>query len=158
MIYPKFITKGSTLGIPAPSAGAWDKFKKAKFVNAKKNLEKCGFNIIQSENINTCEKYRSADAITRANEVNKMIENKDIDAIICATGGEFLVEILPYIDFNKIVENPKWVQGFSDPTGLLIPITTKYDIATIYGNNYSSYGTEHMGKSAQDSLKYFKEI
>ena len=153
MIYPKFIQKGSTIGIPAPSSGAWDELKKAKFANAKKNLENYGINIIQSENINVCEKYRSADAITRANEINKMIENKDIDAIICATGGEFLVEILPYVDFNKIVQNPKWVQGFSDPTGLLIPITTKYDIATIYGNNFSSYGTEHMGKSSQDSLE-----
>ena len=156
MIYPKFITKGSTIGIPAPSSGAWDELKKAKYANSKRNLENLGFNIIQSKNINVCEKCRSADAMTRANEVNKMFENKEIDAIICATGGEFLVEILPYIDFNKIVENPKWIQGFSDPTGLLIPITTKYDIATIYGNNFGSYGSEHIGKSAQDSLEILR--
>ena len=156
MIYPKFIKEGSTIGIPAPSSGAWDEFKKIKFANAKKNLENLGFKIIQSKNINTCEKYRSADAVTRANEINEMFERKDIDAIMCATGGEFLVEILPYIDFNKIAENPKWIQGFSDPTGLLIPITTKYDIATIYGNNYSTYGTEHLGKSALDSIEILK--
>ena len=35
--------------------------------------------------------------------MNEMFEN-NTDAIICAAGGEFLVEILPYIDFNKLVE------------------------------------------------------
>lgn len=156
MIYPKFIEKGSTIGIPAPSSGAWDDLKKIKFANSKRNLENIGFNVIQSENINVSKKYRSADAITRANEVNSMFANKNIDAIICASGGEFLVEILSYINFETIVNNPKWIQGFSDPTGLLFPITTKYDIATIYGNNFGVYGTEHMSKTANDSLEILK--
>lgn len=156
MIYPKFIEKGSTIGIPAPSSGAWDDFKKIKFANSKRNIENIGFNVIQSENINVSKKYRSADAMTRANEVNSMFANKNIDAIICASGGEFLVEILPYINFETIVNNPKWIQGFSDPTGLLFPITTKYDIATIYGNNFGVYGTEHMSKTANDSLEILK--
>lgn len=52
---------------------------------------------------------------------------------MCASGGEFLLEILPYIDFDLLKNNPKFVCGFSDPTGLLYPITTKCDIATIYG-------------------------
>ena len=34
-----------------------------------------------------------------AKELNKMMESTNIDLIICAAGGEFLVEILPYVDF-----------------------------------------------------------
>lgn len=66
-----------------------------------------------------------------------MFKNKDINMIICALGGKFLIEILPYIDFDIINNNLKLIAGFSDPTGLLYPITTKYDIATIYGHNFS---------------------
>ena len=39
MIYPKFIKENDTIGIPAPSAGAANKEKKYKMLNAKKNLE-----------------------------------------------------------------------------------------------------------------------
>ena len=66
--------------------------------------------------------------------------------------GEFLVEILPYIDFNLIKKNPKYICGFSDPTGLLYPITTKCDIATIYGSNFSSFGDETFYQPHYDFL------
>lgn len=153
MIYPEFIKKGSKIGVPAPSSGAYNELKIKRFENAQKKLKEFGYELEVSKNINKSENCRSADALTRANEVNKMFQDKDIKALICAAGGEFLVEILPYIDFEKIASNPKWVQGFSDPTGLIYPITTKYDIATIYGQNFGSYGTEVYDKSTIDSLK-----
>ena len=56
-----------------------------------------------------------------------------------ATGGDFLFDILPYLNPSIIQENPKWIMGASDPTGLVFPITTKYDIATLYGENAGDY-------------------
>jgi muramoyltetrapeptide carboxypeptidase LdcA involved in peptidoglycan recycling len=156
MIYPKFIKENSTIGIPAPSSGAYNQQKINQMLNAKKNLESLGYNLILSENLLKCHKARSASSIVRAIEINDMITNKDIDMILCATGGEFLVEILPYINFDLLKENPKFFIGFSDPTGLLYPITTKYDIATIYGHNFSSLGTEKYHKSHNDFLEIIK--
>lgn len=156
MKYPKFLKQGDCIGIPAPSAGAYDELDIARYKNAKKKIEALGYKVELSKNIFKSEKARSADAKTRAEEINEMFESKEIDAIICATGGEFLVEILPYVDFEKFVQNPKLIQGFSDPTGLLFPITTKYDIATIYGKNFSSYGAEQYHKSVSDSLEFLK--
>lgn len=156
MIYPKFIKVNDTIGIPAPSAGAENKEKRNKILNAKKNLETYGYKIILSENILKCEKGRSASALKRADEINNMFKNKDIDMLLCATGGDFLVEILPYIDFNYIKNNPKLIAGFSDPTGILYPITTKYDIATIYGHNISPLGMEKYHKSELDFLEIIK--
>lgn len=153
MIYPDFLQKGSKIGVPAPSAGAYDNLKANRFKNAKLKMENMGYEIELSSNINVCEKCRSADALTRANEINRMFENSNINGIICATGGEFLVEILPYIKFDLIKQNPKWLQGFSDPTGLLFPITTKYDIATIYGQNFGCYGAEQYDRATLDSIE-----
>ena len=45
MKYPKFIKENDTIGIIAPSAGAYDIKKNTKFINAKKNIEEKGFKI-----------------------------------------------------------------------------------------------------------------
>ena len=152
MIYPEFIKQGDIIGVPAPSDGAYCEEYVRRYKNAKSNLEKIGYKVELSENIFHSERGRSSDAISRAEELNNMFEN-EVNAIMCAAGGEFLVEILPYIDFAKAVKNPKWVQGFSDPTGLLFPLTTKYDIATIYSNNFKSFGAEEYHKSLEENLE-----
>lgn len=41
-----------------------------------------------------------------------MFSNKDINMIFCAAGGEFLVEILPYIDFELMLKILMRVQDF----------------------------------------------
>ncbi len=153
MKYPDFIKENSCIGVPAPSAGASDQGKKNRFINAKKKLEELEYKIILSDNIYNCVTGRSASAKVRAEEFNNMIEDKSIDFVLCATGGGFLVEILPYINFDLFKSNMKFVAGFSDPTGLLYPITTKYDIATIYGQNFSSFGAEKWHRSEEDFIK-----
>ncbi len=155
MIYPKFLKAGDTIGVPAPSSSAEDEIDAARYKNAKQKLEELGYNINLSKNIYSAVKGRSADAKERGEEVSEMFSS-NADAILCAAGGEFLVESLSYIDFGKIVENPKWVMGFSDPTGILFPITTKYDIATLYGNNFGSFGMENYHEELKNNLEILK--
>lgn len=153
MIYPKFIKPGDVIGVPAPSAGADTIQRINKMKNAKKNLERLGYKLVLSENLCKNKRGRSSNEKKRAEEVNGMFLNDDIDFVLCAAGGEFLVEMLPYVNFDLIKNNPKFVAGFSDPTGLLYPITTKYDIATIYGQNFGSFGKDKLSKSEQDFLE-----
>ena len=153
MIYPQFINKGDCIGIPAPSAGAGDSKKEAKFKNAIKKFEELGYKLVPSNNLYKCEKGRSANAKERASEINEMFKDNNINMILCATGGDFLLEILPYINFDLIKENPKMTAGFSDPTGILYSVTTKCDIATIYGQNFSSFGAELLHRCHEDFLK-----
>ena len=51
MIYPKFIDNNATIGVIAPSSGAYKDTKKNKFKNAKCNLERLGYNVVLSKNI-----------------------------------------------------------------------------------------------------------
>lgn len=156
MKYPKFIKENDCIGVPAPSSGAGIIEKQNRMINAKNNLERLGYKLKLSDNILKCEKGRSASSIERANEINDMFKDNSIDMILCATGGDFLVEVLPYINFDLLKDNPKLVAGFSDPTGLLYPITTKYDIATIYGQNFSPFGAEQIHQSQKDFLEIVK--
>ena len=152
MKYPSFLKKNDLIAVPAPSAGAADELKVNKFKHADKYFKDNGYRTLLSKNIFNCNMGRSANKKTRAKEVNEMIKNTDVNLLLCAGGGEFLVEILPYIDFNLIKKNPKYVCGFSDPTGLLYPITTLCDIATVYGNNFSSFGEEEFHEWHYDFL------
>ena len=153
MIYPKFLKKGDLIGVPTPSDAAYDVQHKNRFKNAVLNFKERGFSIELSKNINHSLVSRSASAKERGAEINEMFSRDDIDFVLCAAGGEFLVECLPFVDFGLLKKNPKFVQGFSDPTGLLFPITTKYDIATLYGMNFGEYGMEKWYKNLDDSLE-----
>ncbi len=156
MIYPKFINKNNVIGVPTPSDGSSKETDVNRIKNAKRKIEELGFKVQLSENIFNSEKGRSASAKERAEELNKMFENHNIDMIWCNEGGEFLTEIIPYIDFEKLVQNPKYIEGFSDPTGILFSATTKYDIATIYGNNFKSFGMEEYHESLNNNLEIVK--
>lgn len=156
MLIPEFLKQGDLIGVPAPSDGSNYFEKEKRFLNAKKRLEDLGYQVKLSDNIFNSVRGRSSSAIKRANEINDMFKDKNIKIMLCAAGGDFLIEILPYIDYNLIKNNPKWLIGFSDPTGLLYSITTKCDIATIYGTNFGNLGSKELDKSQENFLEIIK--
>ena len=156
MIYPKFLEKNDCIGVPAPSDAASDDLKMNKYKHSIKYFEDNGYKLKLSSNLNKSKRARSASAKERGEEINKMFKDNNVDFLICASGGEFLVECLPYVDFDIIKNNPKFIAGFSDPTGILFPITTKLDIATIYGSNFGSFGEETFYKCHYDFLDIIK--
>lgn len=153
MIYPGFIKKGDTIGVTAPSDGNSEKTDYARLYNGKKQLVEMGYKVIETNNVRNSLNGRSGDAKTRAKEFIKLISNDDIKAVFSASGGDYLLEILPFIDFNQVKDNPKWFQGYSDNTGLVHTITTICDVATIYGNNFNDFGMGEWHKSVSDNLE-----
>ena len=153
MIYPKHPQNNSTIGVVALSAGVG--YQLPDFEKSLKSLEKKGLNIIETENVRSTEEAAAAPSV-RAKELDELIVNKNIEAIMCATGGDFLIEILPYVNYQHIKENPKWLMGASDPTSLLYTVTTTLDIATLYGHNACSYDSTKLHKSQEISLEILK--
>ena len=156
MIYPKFIKEKDIIGVTSPSDGITKSEKIYRLDSAIKNWSSLGYFIQETKNVRTSKKGRSSTSMERANEIHQLLENDRINAIICSSGGDFLLEILPYLNFNIIKDNPKWIQGYSDPTGLLYTITTNLDIATIYGDNFGSFGMNPWHKSLSNNLEILK--
>lgn len=156
MNYPEFLKKGDKIGISAPSDGNKKETDFVRLDSGKSKLSQLGFLTEETPSVRKSEKGRSADGETRARELMSLVENPDIKAIISAKGGDFLCEMLPYLDYEKIKQNPKWYQGFSDNTGLLFPITTKYDIATIYGNNFNDFGMAQWHEAVINNFEILK--
>ena len=153
MIFPEFIKKGDVIGIAAPSDGNGEPSDYARLDNGIKKIEEKGYEVIETAHVRNSDNGRSADAKTRASEFMELIANNDVKAVISAAGGDYLLEILPFIEFDLIKDNPKWFKGYSDNTGLVHTITTICDIATIYGNNFNDFGMKNWHKSVTDSLR-----
>lgn len=153
MIYPEFLQNGSTIGIAAPSAGVGDDI--ADWEKSMKVLEKEGFEILETDSVRNNDQ-RSADAKTRGEELTSLFKDLKVDFVMCAAGGDFLDECLPYVDFDQMKINPKWLMGASDPTGILYPYTTKYDVATVYGLNAGSYSNYPLPDFVEDNLEIIK--
>ena len=136
MIYPKFPEAGDVIGITAPSAGVG--YKLDSFDRSVRTLKDQGYAIHETDSVRM-EGVRSNYADIRAEEFNSLIADRDVKAVIAAAGGDYNIEVLPHIDWKAVRKNPKWICGASDPTNILYTITTRYDVATLYGFNAGSF-------------------
>ena len=152
MIYPLFLQKNDLIGLPAPSNGMKEEDKE-KFENAIKKLKKKGFSFEISKNAFVSDEYVSGTAKERANEFSSMWQNEKIKGLISLAGGEFMLEILPYLQQQELFNaTPKWFQGFSDNTILTHYLLTNLDVASIYHYNFKTFGQKNWHKSVFDSF------
>ena len=129
MLFPDYLKDGDIVGITACSAGVLK--KKEMYERTIKHFQEQGLRIIETDNVLT-DGIVSSDAKTRWEELKSLYLDDTIPLIQIAQGGDFLFEMLPFIEPDVIKTHLKWIVGSSDPTSLLYMITTKLDIATIY--------------------------
>ena len=153
MKYPSFLKDNDLIGITAPSAGVGSKID--DYEKSIDNIKLHNFNVIETKSVRNDSEVSTTPA-ERIKELNELLENYDVKLIMSAAGGDFLYEIMPYIDYNKIKNNPKWIMGASDPTNLLYTITTNLDIATLYGHNAGSFDSKDLDKYQEVALSYLK--
>lgn len=151
MIYPAFLQPGDTIGITAPSAGMGEGNNYMTEYLCSLDHLKRRWRVVETPNVRTGQ-MPSSSGPQRAAELARLAEDPAVKAVLCACGGDFLVEMLPYVDWQAIGRSPKWYQGYSDPTGLLFPITTRLDIATLYGPNAGSYDMDRLHPALENNL------
>ena len=122
----KRVKKGDTIGIIAPS-NPITQDRRYLLDNAIRKLKDLGLNVVLSENCLKVDKYRisAGEPEARAEDLNAMFSDKNIDAIWCAHGGETANQILELIDYENIKKNPKVFLGMSDIDVLHLAIHQK---------------------------------
>ena len=147
MKFPKLLQKGDTIGVCAPSSGVSEDFGRARMDNAHIKMRELGYESMETPSVRRKVNFVSADAKTRALEFMSLYENPDVAAIIPPYGGEYLMEMLPYLDFSRLAGlPPKWISGYSDITGLTFPLTLICDFATIHGSQFIDMGRDNVDK------------
>lgn len=155
MIYSSKLELNDFIGVTATSGGLDDESSLNKLESAIRNFKEKGYQIVETSNVRKCDKLVSSSGKKRAEEFLELWKDEKVKYIILARGGEFLMEMLPFIDKEEVRKAmPKWVQGFSDSSLLLFYLTTNYGVATIQGNNFSAYGMRDLDKSLLKSLEF----
>ena len=152
MIFPKWIEKGDSIGVTACSGGKTSAVDLIRLNNAAKQFQRRGYDVVETPDVRTEEKGRSAPAKIRAEELHALVNHPKVSWVIQACGGDYLAEMLSYTDFEAIKANPKWYQGYSDPTGLLFTITTNCDMATVYAGNYGDFGMKNWHLCLEENV------
>lgn len=155
MIFPNKLQAGDIIGVTGISDGCRED-DILRLENAIKKLNNEGFVCRETENVRQSYKLVSSDVKERAEQLMELFEDDEVKAIIAVSGGEFLMEILPFLDFERI--KPKWLQGYSDPSLLNYVITTKTNIATINGVNFKSFGMEPWHETIFKNIEFLKNI
>jgi len=128
-IKPRRLKPGDTIGIVAP-AGAFDR---ELFMQGLNTLNSMGYHTRVPDEIYGKTGYLAGSDVQRAQLVNQLFNNPDVQAIICARGGFGCLRMLPLVDFDIIRTHPKIFVGYSDVTALLTAITTRNGLVTFHG-------------------------
>lgn len=126
---------GSTIGIMSPSCPiTYDAPYPAEI--AENYVKSKGFRIIKGNLYGKIDSiYRSGSIKDRAEELNELIHNDEVDCIMAAAGGYVSISMLPYIDYDYLKKHPKIIVGHSDVTSILLAINEKCGFPTFYGPN-----------------------
>ena len=154
MRYPEFLKEKGTIGLVAPSFGVSSFPYEDKYENARKTFEDSGFSFVEAKHIRGIRHARSTTAKIRAKELQEMYLNEKVDFVESVAGGELMLEILPYLNFEKIAKGkPKWFMGVSDNTTFAFTLTTLCDVASFYGPCFGSFGVRKWHRSIKEAYE-----
>jgi muramoyltetrapeptide carboxypeptidase len=114
MKIPPYLKKGDTIGIVAVAR----KVEKEHVSSALEIFKNWGLEVKLGNNL-----YKSADQFAgsdaeRASDLQQMLDDDQVKAVISVRGGYGTLRIIDLIDFKKFEKNPKWIIGYSDITVL----------------------------------------
>lgn len=150
---PKKLKLGDTVGLIAPSSPT-STLERVEM--AKEKMIQMGFKVKVGKSAYERYGYLSGSDEIRAEDINCMFADPEIDGIICLRGGYGTPRILDLIDYEIIRKNPKVFLGYSDITALHIAFNQIGNLVTFHGPMVSSDMLGEFSEFTKDSL--FKTI
>ena len=129
MIRPPYLRKGDILGIAAP-AGCFDR---TEIEPAVEMIRSWGFRVVFGKHLFKRRHSFAGTDNQRAEDLQMMLDNPDIRAILCARGGYGAVRVIGKIKFPGLLKSPKWIVGYSDITVLHAALQQLLGMESIHG-------------------------
>ena len=151
-IIPPYLQPGDTIGITCPSGY----LPAERIIFARKTLESWGYKVITGSTVGSGHYYFSDTDERRLFDLQALLDNTEVKAILMGRGGYGLSRIIDRIDFTKFCDHPKWICGFSDITLLHSHIHARYGIATLHGPMCGAFKEDNIDsppiRSVQQAL------
>ena len=154
MVIPPYLKKNDTIGIVCPS-GFMPVEKVEQSVNA---LHQWGYKTKLGKTVGNQFNYFSGTDDERLNDLQQMLDDKNIQAVLCARGGYGLSRIIDKINFKKFKQHPKWLIGFSDITVLHAHINANIKTASLHAPMAGAFNDVVDETSVQSLQKALKGV
>jgi len=125
---PPYLQKGDTIGIICPAG--YMPFEKVQ--TCIDTLQKWGYKIKPGKTLGSQFHYFSGTDEERLSDLQQMLDDDNVKAVLCARGGYGLSRIIDALDFKKFKKNPKWIIGYSDVTVLHAHLFAKHQTAALH--------------------------
>ena len=146
--HPSYLKKGSVIGITCP-AGYVSNDRVAYALDV---LQYWGFRVKVGNTVGGEHFYFSGTDEERLQDLQAMLDDPGIDAILMGRGGYGVSRIIDRIDFTAFLKKPKWICGFSDITVLHNHIQARFGIATLHSPMCAAFKPETINS---DHIKNF---
>lgn len=150
---PQKLNQGDEIRIIAPSSSL-TRVRSDIYDSALAFLQAQDFNVTISKNCRETNIFQSSSVRFRAEDIHEAFADKNVKAVMACIGGFNANELLPYLDYELIKDNPKILCGYSDITALLNAVYTKTGLATYHAPHLASLGFLNEREYTQ---KYFSE-
>lgn len=132
---PPYLQQGDVIGITCPAGH----ISLDEITPSIRIMESWGFKIRVGNTVNKSDFSFGGTDTERLQDLQGMLDDPSIKAIMCARGGYGSARIIDQLNFSNFIQQPKWIIGFSDITVLHCHINRLYDIPTIHSKMCNSF-------------------
>ena len=150
IISPPYLKKGDTIAITCPAG--YMAVEKAQ--SCITTLQDWGYQVLVGKTLGSNSKnYFSGTDEERTDELQAMLDDKSINAILFGRGGYGMSRIIDKLNFKQFKKNPKWLIGFSDITLMHTHIYSNYKIASLHAPMAAAFNDGENKNEYIQSLK-----
>ncbi len=153
MIAPPPLKKGDKIGIVTPSG----RIEEGVLDNAIERFEEWGLEVMVAQAAYNHFNQFGGTVTERLTDLQGVLNDPEIKAVVCSRGGYGAVKIIDLIDFRLFVASPKWIVGYSDITVLHNHINENYGIKTLHGPMAAELSPERKIRASDDSMELLRE-
>lgn len=136
-VTPEPLKQGDVIGVISPSSQV-DLPIEIK-TQAYSYLKDKGFKVKEADGINLNYGHTAGKPQERANQIHEFVKNPEIRAVMSFWGGYNSNQLLDYLDFGLIKDNPKMFVGYSDFTVVNLAISSLSGLVTYTGPSIISF-------------------
>jgi muramoyltetrapeptide carboxypeptidase len=147
---PLRLHEGDTVGVVAP-ASPWE--SRSDLLRGIAGLEAWGLKVKLGAHVNDRHGYMAGRDEDRAADLNAMLVDPEVRAIVCLQGGYGTPRLIPLLDERAFRDNRKAICGYSDLTTLHLAGQTWTDGISFYSNGASGVGAAEVTDFSKDGLR-----
>jgi muramoyltetrapeptide carboxypeptidase len=134
-VVPAYLKPGDIIGITSPAGYITEE----DIAPAVEQMKSWGFRIKTGAAIGRRYFTFGGTDEERAQDLQNMLDDRSLSAIMCARGGYGMVRIIDQLDFTQFAKHPKWIIGFSDVTVLHAHLNKNFGIASVHSKMCNSF-------------------